>query len=533
MALVNVAGIMAGRGFRILALDMDLEAPGISYLMRHEAGRGEQILPGFVDLLTDACTRGEQADLFALCPSDVVEKYSYPYTIPEAIRQSEEGILRIMPAGQFDGHYQEHLDKLDLGHLYHAGQGQPLITAFKQVIASAGLFDFVFIDSRTGFSDESGICTRDLGDYLMIVMGLNRQNEEGTGEFLRTLRGSGSKPKGLRVILSPVPNGEDELVEQREKELLESLSKALGDPVKLTLQIPYHPRLALTEEPHIFRRSRGYLYEAYASIEREVLAMLGMTEARLRQALKKTADDNRLDLVIHHLKRMQKLDGGRSTISSLVSAELLELCLAESSGDLRRYLAKTIPSDSWVASILANLLSGKKQDDAGLFFELAASADSKDAENLGNYANFLKNVRKDPDGAEALYQRALAADPKHANTLGNYAGLLFMMKRPDDGERLLTAVWAVGPPQKDLQCELHFYACAHVWEQYPNSLAELKLLLESGANSPDWPLDENVRVARESGHPHPEFIGALAHVVSGKAGVDLLASFEVWKNGRF
>ncbi|MDB6116795.1 MAG: hypothetical protein JWO08_576, partial [Verrucomicrobiaceae bacterium] len=74
MALINVAGIMAGRGFRVLALDMDLEAPGISYLIRHEANVSQQHLPGFVDLLGDACERGEKADLFALKAEQIIER---------------------------------------------------------------------------------------------------------------------------------------------------------------------------------------------------------------------------------------------------------------------------------------------------------------------------------------------------------------------------------------------------------------------------------------------------------------------------
>ena len=32
MALINTAAILAGRGFRVLVIDLDLEAPGISYL---------------------------------------------------------------------------------------------------------------------------------------------------------------------------------------------------------------------------------------------------------------------------------------------------------------------------------------------------------------------------------------------------------------------------------------------------------------------------------------------------------------------
>ena len=106
MALINVAGILAGRGFRVLALDMDLEAPGISYLMQAEAHQVTGSRPGFVDLLADAVSRGPEADLFALDPTDVVERYSYGYIVPEAIRKSEEGVLRIMPAGRLDGDYQ-------------------------------------------------------------------------------------------------------------------------------------------------------------------------------------------------------------------------------------------------------------------------------------------------------------------------------------------------------------------------------------------------------------------------------------------
>lgn len=636
MALINVAGIMAGRGFRVLALDMDLEAPGISYLMRHEANMAGQELPGFVDLLSDACTRGEEADLFALSPEQVVEKYSYAYTIPEEIRQSGEGLLRIMPAGKFDGHYQELLDRLGLGQLYRDGQGRPLIAAFKDVIASSRLFDFVFIDSRTGFSDESGICTRDLGDYLVVVMGLNRQNQEGTEEFLRSLRVSGSKPKGLQVILSPVPNGEDELVEKREKEVAAALSQVWGKPLKLRLQIPYHPRLALTEEPHIFRRTRGYLFEAYAEIERAVLGMLNLTVASLRKEIKKAADEKRLDLVLTHLRKLAKLDRDAVAILSLVTNELMELFLSPEASELRRFAAATLTADSWAVGTLARRLAKKGLDDAGLFYELslepndpallvsyadfltdvrkdhdraelfykraleaepnyavgsanyaiflytvrkdhdraerffkgalevepsnvmllgsygnflyavrgdfdgaerflkhALGVDPSNAMSLGSYGNFLADVRKDYDAAERFFKRALEVDPGSANTLGNYAKLLFILNRPDEGEVAMSKAWEQKPLESPLQSELLFYACAHAWQKHPKALSQLRSLLESGAYSQGWPLGENVRVARESGHPHPDFIAALAEVVSGKAKVDTLEAFDVWKRGSF
>ena len=105
---------------------------------------------------------------------------------------------------------------LNLHVLYEEGLGEPLIRAFKKKLAEADQYDYVLVDSRTGFSDEAGICTRDLADHLMILSGLNRQNVEGTCEFLKALRVATDGKKSFQIILSPVPNGEDALVDQRE-----------------------------------------------------------------------------------------------------------------------------------------------------------------------------------------------------------------------------------------------------------------------------------------------------------------------------
>ena len=359
MALINVAGIMAGRGFRILALDMDLEAPGISYLMRQEEHLADKKLPGVVDLLTDACTRGEEADLFALSPTEVVERYSYAYPLPDYIRLRAEGLLRIMPVGRFDDcQYQSRLDSLNLGQLYREGQGKPLIEAFKQVIEEAKMFDFVFIDSRTGFSDESGICTRDLADYLVVVMGLNRQNQAGTAEFLRSLGVSQAVPKGVQVVLSPVPNGEDELMDEREKQAAKTLSEAFGEKIDLNLQIPYHPRLALSEEPHIFRRSKDYLYEAYAAIEQAVLKMVGITPQALQKEVIQMAEAKRLDALMHLLYRLELVDRDFQVLASLSQSVLAKLTVLPEAVALKTYLAEKLFGNQMVTGNLAMELQG-------------------------------------------------------------------------------------------------------------------------------------------------------------------------------
>src|ERR1035438_2215790 len=83
MALINTAGILAGRrGFRVLVLDLDLEAPGLSYLNPElpdvspaEAQPQLPLQPGFVDLLADAKQHGQEAHLFTLPASELESRY--------------------------------------------------------------------------------------------------------------------------------------------------------------------------------------------------------------------------------------------------------------------------------------------------------------------------------------------------------------------------------------------------------------------------------------------------------------------------
>lgn len=132
-------------------------------------------------------------------------------------------------------------------------------------------------------------------------------------------------------------------------------------------------------------------------------------------------------------------------------------------------------------------------------------------------------------GAEALYKKSLKIGPKNANHLGNYAKNLFLLERFEDAIVSLANAFEQNPSNKSLLCELHFYAYAHAWERWPGSLGALKHLLQSGANSEGWPLQENVRVAIRQGHPAPEFLAALARVVSGETSVDTLTAFPEWQ----
>jgi protein O-mannosyl-transferase len=71
------------------------------------------------------------------------------------------------------------------------------------------------------------------------------------------------------------------------------------------------------------------------------------------------------------------------------------------------------------ASFLKNVR--KDMDGAEPYYKRAIEADPANANNLGNYALFLESVRNDAEGAEPFYKRAVEADPKNATVIGNYA----------------------------------------------------------------------------------------------------------------
>jgi Tfp pilus assembly protein PilF/MinD-like ATPase involved in chromosome partitioning or flagellar assembly len=571
MALTNVGAQFAGRGFRTLLVDFDLEAPGLSYLQPDDT-------PGLVDLLLDARERGAEADLFMLPPGEVVARYSREVTLPDALAQHPGGFLRLMPAGRLSPAYSANLDRLALGQLYLDGEGRPLVQAFKEIVQEAELFDVVLVDSRTGFSDESGICTRDLADAVVVILGLNRQNREGTAAFLQALSAAGRKP--ITVAMSPVPLGEEDKVQQAEEEAASALSEAWGAPLKVAVQIPYHPALALSEDLRAWHR--GALAVAYEAMFGEVRALIGWGTDALMQRVREAARRRDLEGVVEAARRLGRLEGRLDAVLS--NADVLELLEKDGSEALHALFLEEFPVAWWGAAEVAAMLTNSRVraglawheralklnpsngdvvgnyalfqyrvlgdiDTAHRAFVNAVSLGGRDeviltnhavllhygrrdfdaaeeqyrravevapdgAQYLSNYAIFLSHVRHDHAQAETVYRQALAGRNVDANVYGNYAQLLLHQRRTSEALPLLERAWAEVSTE-ELKLELLFYTWAHQLPAPPNALPRLLTLLRNGVRSRGWVLEDNVRVAIEDGHPRPELVPRVAAVIAG------------------
>jgi hypothetical protein len=81
-----------------------------------------------------------------------------------------------------------------------------------------------------------------------------------------------------------------------------------------------------------------------------------------------------------------------------------------------------------------------------------------------------------------------------------------------------------------LEVRVEFYAYAHVAEQYPNALADLKRrLLELGARAPHADLSPNLERAIRDRHPQALWLPRLAKVIEGKAEPESLDGWEAWR----
>ena len=521
MAVLNVASLIASRGFRVLIIDFDLEAPGLSHLLGKEAipakkqpGRKTDaaavLKDGVVELLSDAVLRGSESDLLSKPFSQIAGKYTFAYKPPLGLKQHAGGHLYIMPSGRLDEGYSARLDLLDLPGLYRESEnsGKRLILRFREILTHSGLYDYILVDSRTGHSDEAGICTRDLADHRMVVSGLNTQNIAGTAAFLHNLRAAltqENKPlKTPDIILSPVPNGEDDMVAVREKVAREEFQKAWHSRLEINLLIPYHPRLALTEEAYVPAITASPLRSAYLEIEGRLLRSLGHVPRVLDDAFRKTVirgDGSTALNVFRQLTRLLHAPQFPGQIASLTGFqfhlgyeedllrqilrldEALDILMLYAENTFVRFDVTTVAKkihdfgpalaaefDGFLLTLdhlhpneigsYANFLTNtrKDHDAAGVFYKRAIDADPKHAHNLGNYAIFLTDIRKDYNAAEVFYKRAIDADPKHANNLCNYAHFLTNIRKDYDAaaafyKRAIDA----NPKDADTLCNYAFF----------------------------------------------------------------------------
>ena len=270
LALLNVAYEIANSGQRVLVVDFDLEAPAI---------RPDRWKQGAGDDETDQVGRG---------PTDpgVVEfvtRYLKTMRVPpvsdyivDANPEGCRGHLAVMSAGAVDGTYGKRLNAIDWGLLYAARDGYVMFEDVRAQWQAAG-FDYVLLDSRTGFTDVGGICTRHLPDAVVSLFRPDDQSLGGTAQMAEAIRAEVRTPRRdddieQHFVMAGIPDADDEHghLARRRKAFVDQLGISRHD--RLTEIRHYSSMDLLTQPIYTMRRQGTTLAKSYQALTRRIRA---------------------------------------------------------------------------------------------------------------------------------------------------------------------------------------------------------------------------------------------------------------------
>jgi tetratricopeptide (TPR) repeat protein/cellulose biosynthesis protein BcsQ len=225
LALMNTAYRLSKQGKTVFVLDFDLEAPGVDVFFKEK-----QAKPGLLECIAEYMESGSvpRVQQFVM---------EIPWNAP--------GKAFLMSSGRRDQNYQSLLAKLNWKEFYAHHQGFYFVENLKGAIQVLYQPDYVLVDSRTGLTDISGICTLQLPDLVVLLFGLNEQNLIGTAQIYRTIT-QNTHGRSIQTLLvaSPVPDVPSAFVGIREERFKRASQLLKSDP---DVVLPYNAFMAFKE----------------------------------------------------------------------------------------------------------------------------------------------------------------------------------------------------------------------------------------------------------------------------------------------
>ena len=218
MALANTACLLARElsgsaskpndTARVLAIDWDFEAPGLHRFFQPyltaESQEAFAAKPGCIDLFV-ALERHKQE----FKHDDVVGNRQRARALLAAMNFREYILdtripgLAFIKSGRFGPDYAEIVSSFNWEAFFHETIG--LFAGFTDFLREQ--FAYVLIDSRTGVTDTSGICTMLLPDKLVTVFTPNRQSLSGLDELIhKTISYRRNSDDWRPLVVFPLPS---------------------------------------------------------------------------------------------------------------------------------------------------------------------------------------------------------------------------------------------------------------------------------------------------------------------------------------
>ncbi|QNE78594.1 tetratricopeptide repeat protein [Streptomyces finlayi] len=253
MALANTAWILAANGYRVLAVDWDLEAPGLHRFFHPFLDFSDlEATPGVINLITEyqeevrrpAEREAEwHRDYARVRPHATSLNWSFPFG----------GSLDFVSAGRRNRDYSATVGRMDWEDFYERYDGGQFFDAMRTDMQRH--YDYTLIDSRTGISDIGDICTVQMPQVLVVCFTLSDQSIDGAAAVARDIE-ERFHDKNIRILPVPmrIDDGEKEKADAGRALARESFS---GFPSGLSseelagywgsVEIPYRPFYAYEE----------------------------------------------------------------------------------------------------------------------------------------------------------------------------------------------------------------------------------------------------------------------------------------------
>ncbi len=230
LALINVAYELAASGQRVLVVDFDIEAPAIHSGTWGKSGEG----------------RSREGDRARSTHPGIVEYVGRFIETMRAPRAEDHivdatpadcpGEIALMPSGALNDEYERRLETIDWNELYLKYDGYVMFEDLRKQWEMLG-YDYVLLDSRTGFTDAGGICTRHLPDAVVMMFRPDDQSLDGTASVADSIRNErpapGRDPVRLHFVMAAIPDVDDE------DGILDDLRKRFRRQLKIDEELPF------------------------------------------------------------------------------------------------------------------------------------------------------------------------------------------------------------------------------------------------------------------------------------------------------
>lgn len=265
-ALIHVAAALARLGRKVVAVDLDLEAPGLGSAVTLREPHPSR---GIVDFFYDRLYR----------PANEASLVDIPSVVGEVELQAP-GRFLVVPAGELSLDYVAKLD--DLRAAATTRRGDDLWASFARDLTRHVDPDVILVDSRTGINQWGALSLLRAADELVVFLYPNDQNRQGISLLLQSLAGLGTP---THVVFSPVPATDGPGMD-RVRDQWRSLQLQLtGEPkptdrqvIREPLVVPYLNQVALAD-----RYPTESVVYAYQQIANQIDA--GLAANRIAEVL--------------------------------------------------------------------------------------------------------------------------------------------------------------------------------------------------------------------------------------------------------